>query len=60
MSEALKKEGFTPLLANRDNIGPTLGAGYKIVYMTDRKSYRAEIDQFDVVLTAKREGSVTG
>ena len=35
--------------------GPTLDAGYKIVYMTDRKTYRAEIHQYDVMLTAKQD-----
>lgn len=53
MAEALGKAGFTPYLAARHNLGPTLSKGYKIVYMTDRKTLRMEIDSFDVVLTAK-------
>jgi hypothetical protein len=60
MSIALKKAGFTPYLAARHNLGPSLSKGYKIVYMTDRKSFRMEIDSFDVVLTAKPDESVPG
>jgi hypothetical protein len=55
MSDALKRAGFATRLANRNHIGPTLGAGYKKVFMTDRKSYRAEIVSYDTVLTAKLE-----
>ncbi len=53
MSDALRGAGFTPRLAARHHLGPTFGAGYKVVYMTDRKTYRVEIDSFDVLLTAK-------
>jgi hypothetical protein len=53
MGVALKAAGFTPYLASRQNLAPSLKKGYKVVYMTDRKAYRAEIEQFDVVLTAK-------
>jgi hypothetical protein len=55
MSKALKDAGFTPRLSGTRNLGPTLDAGYKIVYMTDRKTYRAEIHQYDVMLTAKQD-----
>ena len=55
MSTVLKEAGFTPRLSGTHNLGPTLGAGYKIVYMTDRKTYRAEIHQYDVMLTAKQD-----
>jgi hypothetical protein len=57
ISDALKKGGFTPHLANRNYIGPSLAAGNKIVYLTDKKTYRAQITQLDVVLTAKRTPS---
>jgi hypothetical protein len=53
MGIALKEAGFTPYLASRQNLGPTLSKGYKFVYLTDRKSFRSEIAGFDVVLTAK-------
>jgi hypothetical protein len=53
MSDALRGAGFTPSLAARRHLGPTLGARYKVVYMTDRKTFRAEIHRFDVLLTAK-------
>ena len=53
MLDALRDAGFTPRLAARHHLGPSLGAGYKIVYMTDRKTYRAEVDSYDTVLTTK-------
>jgi hypothetical protein len=53
MGKALTQAGFKTYLASRSNLGPTLSKGYKVVYMTDRKSYRMEIESFDVVLTAK-------
>ena len=53
MGTALKDAGFIPYLASRQNLNPSLRKGYKVVYMTDRKAYRAEIEEFDVVLTAK-------
>lgn len=53
MGRELGRAGFKPYLAARANLGPTLSKGYKIVHMTDRKSYRMEIQSFDVVLTAK-------
>jgi hypothetical protein len=53
MGTALKDAGFTPYLASRQNLASSLRKGYKVVHMTDRKAYRAEIEQFDVVLTAK-------
>jgi hypothetical protein len=55
MSKVLKDAGFTPRLSGTRNLGPTLGSGYKIVYMTDRKTYKAEIHQYDVMLTAKKD-----
>lgn len=54
MAKALKDAGFTPRLSGTRNLGPTLGADYKIVYVTDRKTYRAEIHEYDVMLTAKQ------
>jgi TIR domain len=53
IGDALKAAGFKPYLASRQNLSPSLKKGYKVVYMTDRKAYRAEIEAFDVVLTAK-------
>jgi hypothetical protein len=53
MGNALRSAGFTPRLSARNRLGPSAKAGYKIVYMTDRKSYRAEIHSGDVMLTAK-------
>jgi len=54
-SDALKKGGFRPHLANRSNMSPSLDAGHKVVYLTDKKTYRAEITNNDTILMAKRE-----
>jgi hypothetical protein len=53
MGTALRNAGFTPHLSARDRLGPSAKAGSKIVYMTDRKTYRAEIHSGDLMLTAK-------
>jgi hypothetical protein len=55
MGNALRGAGFTPYLAARNNLAPSLRKGYKVVYMTDRKSYRAEIAGIDLMLVAKPE-----
>ena len=49
----IKGRWIAALLASRQNLAPSLKKGYKIVHMTDRKAYRAEIEGFDVVLVAK-------
>jgi hypothetical protein len=53
MSAALKEGGFRSHLANRYHLGPSMAAGYKIVHITDKKTYRAELIQIDVILAAK-------
>jgi len=58
MGTALKAAGFKPYLASRQNLAPSLKKGYKIVHMTDRKAYRAEIEGFDVVLVAKPDDPI--
>ena len=55
ISDALRKGGFTPYLTNRFHLGPSLATGNKIVYLTDKKTYRAEIVSYDTILTAKLE-----
>jgi hypothetical protein len=55
MSDALRKGGFRPHRANRNHMGPSIAAGHKIVYLTDKKTYRAEITEYDAILVAKRE-----
>ena len=57
ISDALDKAGFRVHLANRNDLGRSLAAGNKVVYMTDKKTYRAEITQFDVILTARRKAT---
>jgi hypothetical protein len=57
ISDALREGGYRTFLARRDLLGQTLAKGYKIVYLTDRTSYRAEIEQIDVILTAKPESA---
>jgi len=53
MSDELRKAGFEVRLANRRFLGQTQGNGYKIVYLTDRKNFRYEICDLDVILTAR-------
>lgn len=55
ISDVLRKGGFRPYLANRNHMGPSIAAGHKIVYLTDKKTYRAEITQYDAILVAKQE-----
>jgi hypothetical protein len=57
MSAALREGDFRPHLARRDLLGLSMAAGYKIVYIADKKTYRAELNQIDVVLAAKPEDS---
>ena len=52
---ALRRAGFVPHLADRLHLAPSLGAGNKIVFLTDKKNYRAQITRYDAILTAKRE-----
>jgi hypothetical protein len=54
-AEALRKGGFMSHDMNRSHRGPTISAGYKIVYLTDKKTYYAEITNGDLILTAKPE-----
>ena len=54
-AEALKKGGFISHQMNRSHRGPTISDGYKIVYLTDEKTYYAEITNGDLILTAKPE-----
>lgn len=54
-ADALKNGGFTPYKANRYHIGPSISAGYKAVYLTDKKTYYAEITDWDAILMAKPE-----
>jgi hypothetical protein len=53
-SDALKKGGFSPYMAHRPNMKPAIDAGHKIVYLTDKKNYRAELIFGDTILVAKR------
>jgi diguanylate cyclase (GGDEF)-like protein len=53
MVRALEPAGFKCYRAGIENLSPVLAQGYKIVWVTDRKSYRARITQFDVVLVAR-------
>jgi hypothetical protein len=57
MSDALKAAGFKPYLANRYDLAQSIGIGFKTVYITDKKTYRAELVGLDVILVAKLEES---
>ena len=52
-ADALLKGGFHPHMAHRPNMKPSVDAGHKIVYLTDKKTYRAELRDGDTVLVAK-------
>jgi hypothetical protein len=52
-ADALRKAGFIPHMANRYHMGPSVAAGNKKVFVTDKKTYRAEITDYDTILTAK-------
>lgn len=53
-ADALRGAGFTPHMAARNNMAPSLLAGHQVVYLTDKKTYRAEITSYDTILVAKR------
>ncbi len=55
MSKALADAGFTPHFARRERPGLMLEKGYKIVHMTDRRTYQAEIHSRELVFVAKPE-----
>lgn len=50
---ALKSGGFELYKAGVVNITSSLSKGYKVVYVTDRTTYRARILSYDTVLVAK-------
>lgn len=52
-AEALKRARFKASLANMYDLSRTIALGYKIVYITDKKTYRARLTSRDVVLVAK-------
>lgn len=52
-SDALCKGGFRPHMANRFHMTPSVTAGHRKVYMTDKKTYYAEIRDYDAILMAK-------
>jgi hypothetical protein len=55
MEKALRSGGFAVYKAGMVNLTPSLSKGYKIVYVTDRTTYRARIISYDTVLVAKPE-----
>lgn len=57
MGAALKAGGFATHLANKYDLGRVIALGYKVVQMTDRKTFRAELVRYDVVLVARPEES---
>lgn len=54
-ADALRKGGFRPHMANRYDMQRSLSAGHKVVHLTDKKTYRAEITNIDMILVARRE-----
>ncbi len=57
MATALKSGGFATYLANKYDLGWAIALGYKVVQITDGKTFRAELVRFDVVLVARPEES---
>jgi hypothetical protein len=58
-AEALKRARFKTSPANMYDLSRTIALGYKIVYVTDKKTYRARLTGRDVVLVAKPDGQAT-
>jgi len=59
MIQALEAAGFECQLAAIHNLSPALAQRYKIVWVTDRKSYRARNTRFDVVLVARPQQGIS-
>jgi hypothetical protein len=57
MATALKAGGFKTHLANKYDLSRPIALGYKVVQITDGKTFRAELVRHDVVLVAKPEDS---
>lgn len=53
MSDALEGAGYTPRLGRSDGFSHHYEKGYRIIYLTDRKSWRQKIVQNDLVLLAR-------
>ncbi len=53
MAEAVQEGEYQPRLARPDNIGRYADDGYRLIYVTDRRSWRRRVVQGDVVLIAR-------
>ena len=59
MADALKFAGFRVRLGSPDRLSAHAEKGYRIIYLTDQKSWRRKITRGDVVLIARPEGLCT-
>jgi hypothetical protein len=57
METALKSGGFATHLANKHDLSRPIALGYRVVQITDGKTFRAEVGRGDVVLVARKEES---
>jgi hypothetical protein len=57
MATALKSGGFATYLANKHDLSRAIALGYRVVQITDGKTFRAELVRYDVVLVARPEES---
>ena len=57
MATTLKADGFATYLANKHDLSRPIALGYRVVQITDGKTFRAEVVRGDVVLMARPEGS---
>jgi hypothetical protein len=53
MAEALDEAEYRPRLARPDSLGDRADEGYRVVHITDQKSWRRRITKGDVVLIAR-------
>ncbi len=53
MVEALEAQGYQTRLGRPDKLGKHAEKGYRIIYLTDRKSWRRKITQIDTILIAR-------
>ena len=59
MADALKSAGFQVRLGSPDRLSAHAEKGYRIIYLTDQRSWRRKIIRGDVVLIARPEGLCT-
>lgn len=53
MKSALEAGGYVVRLGHREKLGRHAEKGYRIVYLTDRRTWRRRITQIDAILLAR-------